>query len=113
MTVDGGSFHNPATLEANLERCERDLAELERELREPGSRLDSEAWRHADRLRSQIVATREALSALAAEVEGVRGAWDETNPSTTTSASPARQQHRGSGAEDVHEQIRRLASELR
>lgn len=65
VTVDGGSFHNPATLEANLERCERDLAELEQELRDPGSRLDSEAWRHADGLRNQIAETREALNALA------------------------------------------------
>ena len=68
VTLDGGSFHNPRTLDENLERCESDLAELEQELRKPGARLDSEAWRHAQSLRNQIAETREALSALAARL---------------------------------------------
>ena len=68
VTVEGGSFHNPETLEANLERCERDLGELEQEILEPGSQLDSEAWRHAESLRNQIAETREALGALAARL---------------------------------------------
>ena len=70
LTVDGGGFHNPETLEANLERCERDLAELEQQLSEPGPQLDSQAWRHAASLRSQIAATRENLSSLAARLRG-------------------------------------------
>ena len=70
VTVDGHGFHNSKTLERNLERCERDLADLERELRDPGSQLDSEAWRHASSLRSQIAETREALRALAVRLKG-------------------------------------------
>ena len=70
VTVGGGGFHNPRTLEENLERCERDLLELEQELRDPGSQLDSEAWRHAERLRDQIAQTRDALRALAARLKG-------------------------------------------
>ncbi len=69
VTVDGGSFHNPDRLEENIERCELDLAELAQEIREPGSRLDSEAWRHAEGLRKQITETRAALRALAARLK--------------------------------------------
>ena len=61
VTVEGGGFHNPKTFQANLERCERDLAELERELANPGTQLDSEAWRHADSLRLQIEEARLGL----------------------------------------------------
>ena len=70
VTVDGGGFHNPETFDRNLERCERDLADLESELRDPGSQLDSEAWRHAASLRRQIAETREALRVLAARLKG-------------------------------------------
>ncbi len=66
VTVDGGGFHNPDTLEENLHRCERDLAELEQAVREPGAQLDSEAWRHAKGLQKQISETRETLTVLAA-----------------------------------------------
>lgn len=68
VTVDGGGFHNPETLQRNLERCERDLADLERAIQEPGPRLDSQAWRHADQLRRQIAETREALQTLEARL---------------------------------------------
>ncbi len=61
VSVDGGGFHNPETLERNLQRCEQDLADLERELDEPGRRLDSQAWRHAASLNAQIEETRSAL----------------------------------------------------
>ncbi len=70
VSVDGGGFHNPKTLETNLERCERDLADLEREIRNPGQRLNSEAWRHAEQLRRQIAETRETLLALGARLKG-------------------------------------------
>lgn len=70
VTVEGGSFHNPETLERNLDRCERDLVELEQALRNPGSQLDSEAWRHSDRLGRQVSETREALRALAKRLRG-------------------------------------------
>jgi hypothetical protein len=70
VTVNGGGFHNPDTLEQNLKRCERDLAELEREIASPGNQLDSEAWRHAERLRSQIAETREILQTLGARLKG-------------------------------------------
>ncbi len=70
VTVNGGGFHNPKTLERNLERCERDLADLEQEIKNPGNRLDSEAWRHAERLRSQIAETREILQMLSARLKG-------------------------------------------
>ena len=70
VSVDGGGFHNPKTLERNLARCESDLVELEEELKNPGKQLDSEAWRHAQRLRQQIAATRENLQALSIRLDG-------------------------------------------
>ena len=70
VTVDGGGFHNPKTVERNLKRCEQDLADLEREIKDPGQQLDSEAWRHAERLRSQISETREILQTLGARLKG-------------------------------------------
>ncbi len=64
VTVDDGGFHNPKTLERNLQLSESDMRELEQELEDPGDRLDNEAWRHAEQLRRQIAETRGALEAL-------------------------------------------------
>ena len=70
VSVDGDGFHNPKTLEGNLERCRRDLADLERELRAPGEPLNSEAWRHADQLRHQIEETLETVRELGTQLRG-------------------------------------------
>ncbi|MCB9383740.1 MAG: CehA/McbA family metallohydrolase [Bryobacterales bacterium] len=64
VSVDGGGFHNPATVGRNLDRCEQDLQGLEQELREPGDQLDSQASRHAAELHRQIAETRAIIASL-------------------------------------------------
>ncbi len=69
VTVDGGGFHNAATVKRNIERCESDLRELEQELKNPGDQLDSETSRHVRRLERQIAETRETLRELSARLK--------------------------------------------
>lgn len=64
VSVDGGGFHNPATLEPNLQRSEADLRSLEEELENPGDQLDNQARRHRAELERQIAETRAALDEL-------------------------------------------------
>ena len=68
VTVDGGGFHNPETVAANLDRCEADLRGLEQELANPGDQLDSQAARHREQIDRQIAETREAIRALRARL---------------------------------------------
>lgn len=62
VTVNGGSFHNPATLGARLDAAERYLVELEAELAAPGTNLDRQASRHRAQLERQIAEARTALA---------------------------------------------------
>ena len=68
VTVNGGGFHNPAKVSANLDLCEADLRGLEQELANPGNQLDSQAARHTEQLRRQIAATRETIRSLRARL---------------------------------------------
>ncbi len=64
VTVNGGGFHDPQSVEQNLAQCESDLAEIEQELNRPGSQLDSQTSRHRAELQRQIAETREVLQRL-------------------------------------------------
>lgn len=68
VTVDGGGFHDPEAAAQNLALCERDLQEIEQELRSPGSQLDSQAARHKQELERQIAETRAVLRDLGASL---------------------------------------------
>ncbi len=65
VTVAGNGFHNPDTLRRNLEISEGYLQELERELANPGSGLDEQAYRHRPQLERQIAEARARLQGLA------------------------------------------------
>jgi hypothetical protein len=61
VTVNGGSFVNPETLGARLERAESYLRELETGLAAPGSSIDDQASRHRVQLERQIAEARKAI----------------------------------------------------
>lgn len=64
VTVAGGGFHNPETVEPYLERAEQYLQELERELTQRSDDPERQAWRYADGLRVRIEETRAVIDAL-------------------------------------------------
>ena len=64
VTVAGGGFHNPETVEPYLERAEQYLQELERELTQRSDDPERQAWRYADGLRARIEETRAVIDAL-------------------------------------------------
>ena len=64
ISVDGGGFHNAATVAANLVQCERYLKEIEEEIAEPDDRIDYHAWRYQDGLHERIAETRDIISQL-------------------------------------------------
>jgi hypothetical protein len=64
VTVNGGGFHNPGTVGQNLDTAEKYLLELEQELANPGSALDSQAVRHKASLDRQIAEARATIAAL-------------------------------------------------
>lgn len=68
VTVNGGGFHNPATAGQNLDTAEKHLQELEQELVNPGTSLDSQAARHKGPLERQIAEARAAIAAMKAKV---------------------------------------------
>jgi hypothetical protein len=61
VTVDGGGFANLAAREERVAECEQSLAELEKELENPGNQLDSQASRHRKALERQIAEARRVL----------------------------------------------------
>jgi hypothetical protein len=54
VTVNGGGFVNPDTLDARLETAESYLREIEMELRDPGTGIDNQASGHREQLERQI-----------------------------------------------------------
>lgn len=66
VTVNGGSFYNPATAQHYLDLSEKYLQELEQELANPSSRnLDFQTARHRAPLEKQIAEARVVLKQLA------------------------------------------------
>jgi hypothetical protein len=61
VTVNGGSFVNPDTLDARLQAAERYLREIETELAAPGTNIDGQAARHRSQLERQIAEARTLL----------------------------------------------------
>ncbi len=64
VTVNGGGFHNPATISARIETAEQSLEELEADLATPGTALDSQTARHRVALERQIAEARAILRRL-------------------------------------------------
>lgn len=62
VTVGGGSFLNPATLQARLDAAETYLVQLESDLATPGTNLDNQATRHRAQLERQIAEARKAIA---------------------------------------------------
>jgi hypothetical protein len=58
VTVNGGSFVNPDTLDARLQAAGGYLDEIESELADPGKNIDSQASRHRAQLERQIAEAR-------------------------------------------------------
>jgi hypothetical protein len=67
VTVGGGGFHNPQTAAANLAILEGYLKEIEGELANPGTALDSQAPRHRAQLERQIAEARAKMKSLSLE----------------------------------------------
>jgi hypothetical protein len=67
VEVDGGGFHNPATVLARLELSERYLDEIEAELENPGTRLDNQISRFRDRVLERVQKVRSRLRDLREE----------------------------------------------
>jgi hypothetical protein len=61
VTVNGGGFVNPDTLEARLDAADGYLRELEMELANPGTTVDSQASRHRAELERQIAEARRII----------------------------------------------------
>lgn len=64
VTVAGGGFGNPQTMQRNVEIAEGYLKEIEGELAHPGTALDDQAVRHRAQLERQIAEARERLRSL-------------------------------------------------
>ena len=64
VTVNGGGFHNPATLASRIATAEGYLRELESELGSPGAGLDHQASRHRAQVERQIAEARARLASL-------------------------------------------------
>jgi len=65
VTVGGGTFANVDRLAERVATVEAYLREVEETIvAPPGQALDSQAWRHADALRRQLVEARSALARL-------------------------------------------------
>lgn len=64
ISVDGGGFHNPETVAANLDRCEQYLFEIEAEIAQPNERMDYHAWRYKEGLEKRISSTRKIIDGL-------------------------------------------------
>lgn len=64
VTVDGGGFHNPDTVDHYLDLSEQYLQNLEYDLENPGDRLDHQAWRYKDGLEERIQETRNVMQEL-------------------------------------------------
>jgi hypothetical protein len=61
VTVSGGTFVNPGTLDARLATAEKYLGELEAELAAPAANIDQQASRHRVQLERQIAEARQAI----------------------------------------------------
>lgn len=64
VSVDGGGFHNPDNLAANLDQCEKYLKEIEEEIAIPNDRLDYNAWRYQEGLNERIAEARAIICQL-------------------------------------------------
>jgi hypothetical protein len=64
VTVNGGGFHNAATMQARVDTAERYLQELEDDATKQGAPLDSQAWRHRAQIDRQIADARARLGRL-------------------------------------------------
>ena len=69
ISVDGGGFHNPDTVSANLDRCEAYLKEIEEEISERHERVDYNAWRYKDGLTMRISKTRRIIRELRTQLD--------------------------------------------
>jgi hypothetical protein len=70
VTVNGSGFHNPETALKYLAINERYLAELEREIAEPGRHPQLNAWQYREGLKARIAETREVIAKLRARFAG-------------------------------------------
>jgi hypothetical protein len=66
VTVNGGGFHNPESLQRNLQAAEGYLKEVEQDLANPGNNLDRQTARHRAQLERQIAEARTQLKNMAA-----------------------------------------------
>lgn len=65
ITVNGDGFHNPESVDLYLQKSEKYLQEIEKELANPDmSRLDNQIWRYKDGLNERIARAREKLMEL-------------------------------------------------
>ena len=64
VTIDGGGFHNRATVSRYLDLSETYLRELEAEIAEPVLEPEMQAWRYRDELQARIDETRDVMEAL-------------------------------------------------
>jgi hypothetical protein len=64
VTVNGGGFHNPATIDDNLALAETYLRELEQTMASPTATIDSPMSRHRAQLERQIAEARTKLKSL-------------------------------------------------
>lgn len=64
VTVGGDGFHNRETARHNLDTAESFLREVEQELANPGTTLDSQAVRHRSQLERQVAEARAKLHSL-------------------------------------------------
>jgi hypothetical protein len=64
ISVDGGGFHNPATVEQNLNQCEAYLDEMEDVMNEQPTKKNNNIWHFKEQLNPRIHETREIISKL-------------------------------------------------
>ncbi|WP_460971315.1 CehA/McbA family metallohydrolase [Spirosoma migulaei] len=64
VTVDGGGFHNPKSVNTYLSQCEHYLQELEQELETHHDTPEFRAWYYKKGLKTRIEETRQVLAGL-------------------------------------------------
>jgi hypothetical protein len=64
VTVEGGSFYNPATASHYLDLSEQYLREIEQVIDQPTTNVEQQAWRYKEGLQSRIAETRRIIEEL-------------------------------------------------
>ncbi len=64
VTVSGGGFYNPKTIQQKLDACEKYLQEIEEAINNSPDKVDYNAWRYKDKMFKRIADTCDTIDVL-------------------------------------------------